>query len=159
MIASRFILSGLSAAFVIAPAYGQPVNRPPAPTVCTLGADAAAEKAKRLLASKQANEAFLVMTSCRDKLGTKEQKDLYRQTLLAAQKEDREKERQAKIAKRKQGVSVGMSQQDVLDSSWGRPERINQTVTGRGIREQWVYPGAQYLYFEDGVLTSIHSRR
>ncbi len=61
-----------------------------------------------------------------------------------------------KKRKRSAGVSIGMSKQDVLDSSWGRPKDINRTTTARGTREQWVYDGG-YLYFEDGVLTSIQN--
>jgi len=37
--------------------------------------------------------------------------------------------------------------------SWGRPTRINRTVGPWGVHEQWVY-GTDYLYFEDGILTS-----
>lgn len=58
--------------------------------------------------------------------------------------------------KRREGVSIGMSQQDVLDSSWGRPQKVNKSTTVYGVREQWVYGGGNYLYFEDGVLTTIH---
>jgi hypothetical protein len=73
-----------------------------------------------------------------------------------------EKDRKAHLAadkarKRREGVTVGMSQQDVLDSSWGRPESVNRTTTARGTREQWVYGGRNYLYFENGVLTTIQN--
>jgi hypothetical protein len=56
--------------------------------------------------------------------------------------------------KRRQGVSVGMSQDDVAASSWGRPKQINRTTTARGTEEQWVYDGG-YLYFENGRLTAV----
>lgn len=58
--------------------------------------------------------------------------------------------------KRKQGVSVGMTKDDVLASSWGRPERVNTTTNSRSVREQWVYRGG-YLYFENGILTTIQN--
>ena len=38
-------------------------------------------------------------------------------------------------------------------SSWGKPDDIHKSVGSWGIHEQWVY-GHQYLYFEDGILTS-----
>ncbi len=62
-------------------------------------------------------------------------------------------------AKRKQGVAIGMSKEDVLASSWGRPDKINSTHTAFGTREQWVYRerGSGYLYFENGVLTTIQN--
>ncbi len=59
--------------------------------------------------------------------------------------------------KRSQGVEIGMSQQAVLESSWGKPESVNRTTTRSGSREQWVYGGRNYLYFENGVLTAIQN--
>lgn len=52
-----------------------------------------------------------------------------------------------------------MSQQAVLESAWGRPERVNRRVTQHGVHEQWAYPGYNYLHFEDGTLTSIHTSK
>jgi hypothetical protein len=59
--------------------------------------------------------------------------------------------------KRKSGVSLGMSKEDVLASSWGHPKSINRSVYSFGVREQWVYGGGNYLYFKDGVLDSIQT--
>lgn len=62
--------------------------------------------------------------------------------------------------RRKEGVSIGMSQNDVLASNRGRPERVNTTIMRDNRRnEQWVYGGGNYLYFEDGVLVSIQTGR
>jgi len=54
------------------------------------------------------------------------------------------------------GVKVGMTQQECLNSSWGEPEKVNKTTTAYGTKEQWVYDG-NYLYFEDGILTTIQN--
>lgn len=59
--------------------------------------------------------------------------------------------------KRSEGVSIGMSQEDVLASSWGKPTRINKTIHSFGVHEQWVYEGRNYLYFKNGVLDSIQT--
>lgn len=61
-----------------------------------------------------------------------------------------------KAQKKREGVRIGMSEQDVLDSSWGKPTKVNRTTSKYGVHEQWVYGGG-YLYFEDGVLTSIQN--
>jgi hypothetical protein len=61
--------------------------------------------------------------------------------------------------RRKEGVTIGMFKDDVLLSSWGRPESINVTRYAFGTHEQWVYPGSQYLYFEDDRLTTIQNHR
>jgi hypothetical protein len=65
-------------------------------------------------------------------------------------------EADARAQRRREGVSIGMTQADALASSWGRPEKVNRTTTVRGEREQWVYPGG-YLYFENGILTAIQN--
>ena len=65
---------------------------------------------------------------------------------------------QAEIAARKRrGVSIGMTPEEVLQSSWGKPEHINRTTTSRGVSEQWVYEGRNYLYFDNGRLTTIQN--
>jgi hypothetical protein len=59
-------------------------------------------------------------------------------------------------AKRREGVSLGMSKEDVLASSWGKPRKINTSHYSWGTYEQWVYDGG-YLYFQNGVLTSAQN--
>lgn len=43
--------------------------------------------------------------------------------------------------------------------SWGEPDDINRTTGSWGTHEQWVYGeyDCDYLYFENGVLTSIQN--
>ena len=80
---------------------------------------------------------------------------------IAKEKAEEEKrameEAEEKARKKSQGVSIGMSKQDVLDSNWGKPDHINTTTTRYGVHEQWVYGGGNYLYFENGILTSIQN--
>lgn len=57
-------------------------------------------------------------------------------------------------------VMRGMSESQV-QNAWGRPTKINRSVGSYGTHEQWVYDrgrnGAQYIYFENGVVTSMQS--
>jgi hypothetical protein len=55
--------------------------------------------------------------------------------------EAKAEQRRIAAEKRREGVSIGMSQQDVLDSSWGKPRKINRTTYSWGTKEQWVYDG------------------
>ncbi len=55
------------------------------------------------------------------------------------------------------GVKIGMTTAKVLSSNWGKPSKINRTVTRNGKHEQWVYDGNNYLYFENGKLTAIQN--
>lgn len=72
---------------------------------------------------------------------------------------DRKKESAAERARRRsEGVSVGMTKQEVFMSSWGRPQHVNSTTTTRGTKEQWVYGSRSYLYFdESGRLATIQN--
>lgn len=61
---------------------------------------------------------------------------------------------EAKRNAKKSGVLLGMSPEQVIGSSWGKPRSINRTTGSYGTHEQWVYGGA-YLYFQNGGLKSI----
>jgi len=53
-------------------------------------------------------------------------------------------------------IRIGMNKDEVR-LSWGEPWDINRTVTTHGTSEQWIYGSlnyANYLYFDDGILTS-----
>lgn len=51
-------------------------------------------------------------------------------------------------------VKIGMTQEMCL-LSWGAPEDVNSTITNGVKFDQWVYSITSYLYFENGVLTTI----
>ena len=74
-----------------------------------------------------------------------------------AEEERKQREAEEKARKKSQGVTIGMTQQEVLDSMWGEPKDINRTVTENHVYEQWVYGYPNYLYFTDGILTSIQN--
>lgn len=57
----------------------------------------------------------------------------------------------------KKSPTIGMSAIEVEKSSWGKPDDVNTTTTIYGTREQWVYSGYRYLYFENGILTTIQN--
>jgi len=50
-------------------------------------------------------------------------------------------------------VKIGMTDEMCL-LSWGKPKKINETITSGKVSEQWVYED-NYLYFSNGVLTTI----
>ncbi len=53
-------------------------------------------------------------------------------------------------------VTLGMSA-ELCRASWGRPRDINRSTGSWGVHEQWCYSSGSYLYFEDGILTSIQN--
>jgi hypothetical protein len=63
----------------------------------------------------------------------------------------------SEVQKKKGGVSIGMTTQQVLASSWGKPNDIHRTTTATVSREQWIYGGRNYLYFVNGKLTAIQN--
>jgi ABC-type proline/glycine betaine transport system substrate-binding protein len=54
---------------------------------------------------------------------------------------------------------VGLTAEGVRKSCWGKPSRINETLTGTHRHEQWVYGAGQYVYLTDGIVTAIQSSR
>ena len=58
----------------------------------------------------------------------------------------------------KRSPEIGMTADEVKNSTWGEPSDINKTTTKYGVREQWVYRSSsktKYIYFEDGIVTTI----
>jgi len=62
------------------------------------------------------------------------------------------RERVAAIAQGK--IEIGMTADEVTQA-WHKPDHFNVTITKTGRDEQWIYPGDDYLYFENGLLTAI----
>ncbi|MGP7815564.1 hypothetical protein ACTXGU_00220 [Niallia sp. 01092] len=90
-----------------------------------------------------------------DKYDEQQEKEREQQRI---EDEKRELAEQAKLrAESPKTVSIGMTKEEVLADGWGMPDHVNRTTTANGTDEQWVYGeySSKYLYFEDGVLTTI----
>ncbi len=73
-------------------------------------------------------------------------------------KEEKRRLLEKKIKSHKQGVSIGMTPKEVIEkTSWGKPKSVNRTTNQYGVSEQWVYGDGNYLYFDNGKLTSIQN--
>jgi hypothetical protein len=144
---------------IVAPEPPPPAPPPP----CTSGLAEQMASAKQLLAAKQPLQAYDVLFTCRDAHAAGPDAATYAKALTQWQQATDAKARQEQKAeaarKKREGVRLGMSPQDVLDSSWGKPDKINRTTRASGTREQWVYRSRieGYLYFENDVLTSIQN--
>ncbi len=58
-------------------------------------------------------------------------------------------------------INIGMTSKQVA-LAWGRPYKINTTVTANTRSEQWVMSdsiNSSFLYFTDGVLTAIQQSK
>lgn len=75
--------------------------------------------------------------------------------LLAAE-EKRIAAEEARL-KRSRGVVLGMSKDDVLASSWGKPDHISRTSSVIGTTEVWIYGLSSILYFQNGKLFMIQN--
>ncbi|AFM41004.1 hypothetical protein Desaci_2029 [Desulfosporosinus acidiphilus SJ4] len=109
---------------------------------------------KELLQRRQQYNDLLAKQNAEAETKAKAEADA--QAKLEAQKRA-EEEAKAKALAKTQGVRIGMTQQQVLDSSWGRPNEVNRTVTANGTHEQWVYDNGGYLYFDNGILTAVQN--
>lgn len=50
---------------------------------------------------------------------------------------------------------IGMTKDEVLASTWGKPNDINKSTYEWGTTEQWCYSNYMYIYFDNGIVTSI----
>ena len=64
-------------------------------------------------------------------------------------------EEQYQIQINRKEPSIGMTADEVRESTWGEPIKINKTTTEYGVDEQWVYDDYKYIYLEDGIVTAI----
>lgn len=55
-------------------------------------------------------------------------------------------------------VKIGFTKEMCIES-WGKPESINKTTGKYGTHEQWVYEEGNYLYFDNGKLTTIQTHK
>lgn len=65
---------------------------------------------------------------------------------------EREEQKKADV---KAEPSIGMTADEVRNSSWGEPKKINKTTYEWGTSEQWVYSLDRYVYLENGRVTAI----
>ncbi|WP_186430062.1 ankyrin repeat domain-containing protein [Clostridium sp. BSD9I1] len=59
------------------------------------------------------------------------------------------------VSDEKKSPKIGMTADEILNSTWGKPKDINKTTTKYGTSEQWVYDLGKYIYLEDGIVTAI----
>lgn len=76
------------------------------------------------------------------------------------QEEERKQHLADKKRRKKEGVSMGMTMQDVLDSSWGRPQHKTTYHTALGEQTIWQY--GEYgergsIVFENGIISLIQN--
>lgn len=53
---------------------------------------------------------------------------------------------------------IGMTKNEVLESTWGEPDDVNVDEYEWGTEEQWVYDAKGYIYFENGIVNAIQHR-
>ncbi len=61
---------------------------------------------------------------------------------------------------KKPNARIGMYARQVREATnWGEPISVNRTKSAGHVQEQWVYGEGEYLYFVDGRLKTIQTRR
>lgn len=84
----------------------------------------------------------------------------YQEKEIARNKKLERNARIVKLNKKKEGIYIGMSMQDVLDSSWGRPQRKTTYHTSMGENTIWQY--GEYgergtVSFQNGIVNLIQN--
>ena len=61
------------------------------------------------------------------------------------------------LANLKRGsIWIGAGEDEII-LSWGTPEEKNTTITANNTRIQWVYTQGNYIYTDNGIVTSIQN--
>lgn len=71
---------------------------------------------------------------------------------IIKQEEAKKRQQEAAIKERESKIYIGDNKEKVL-RLFGKPQRINRTVTTNIVHEQWIY-GNTYLYLENDKVTS-----
>lgn len=87
------------------------------------------------------------------------------ETALAAKKAyedekaaEQQAKQQAESALKNSIPKVGMTAAEVRKTKWGYPDKINKDTYANYVKEQWVYDSYGYVYFTNGVVTSVSER-
>ena len=75
--------------------------------------------------------------------------------LSSSLKTDKILKRESVISEEIKNPSVGMTADEVKQSTWGEPKKINKSTYSWGTSEQWCYSGYRYVYLDNGIVTSI----
>lgn len=125
-----------------------------------MGIETVMAQANAAIKKNDPSAAFALLYDCRLHMTDPRAKALMTAALVASNKQasynSDQVQRDVKKARKQRGVNIGMTEQEVLDSSWGRPEKVNTTTNAYGSTAQWVYHG-NYLYFENGLLRTIQN--
>ena len=65
-------------------------------------------------------------------------------------------QKQAAIESLKIDPAVGMTADEVRNSTWGSPTDISKTTTANNVSEMWSYDSSRYIFLDNGIVTSIH---
>ena len=139
---------------------------------CSVDFQALATKASALIEAGDANAGFALVKECNSYTQSSVQvKEFLKQASIAAATQSaaamkreevtrlaaaKKADAADKTERRKQGVLIGMTREEVQLSNWGKPRKINRTTGATFEHEQWVYDGS-YLYFRQGILTTIQN--
>ncbi len=75
--------------------------------------------------------------------------------IIKREMESKYYEQKQKELSEKSEPLIGMTAEEVKNSKWGNPVRVNKTTTKYGTYEQWVYSNNKYIYFDNGKVTAI----
>lgn len=72
--------------------------------------------------------------------------------------EQAKEQKDEEMQKKKIEPAIGMTEEEIISGMWGSPKRKNKDEYSWGTEEQWVYPSRGYIYFKNGIVTSIQHR-
>lgn len=77
---------------------------------------------------------------------------------MVAEKAAKEEAKNAADKLAKSEPKIGMTKAEVESCAWGSPDKKNIDTYSWGTEEQWVYRSKGYVYFKNGVVSSVSKR-
>jgi hypothetical protein len=117
------------------------------------------ERERKCNAQRRMNSDSPVIDYCAAEISQAERRDIEAGLVAQERANNQRKKAAAEFSARSKFVSIGMTEAQVRKTQWGKPQHINSSTGRWGSHDQWVYAGNQYLYFENGILTSIQQSK
>jgi len=150
--ASAKVLGGLVSLFVLLALFWHPAT-PPVPAPAAAAAVGAVDRPPPPPLSDSAHAVELLAeakTSCTNPSAARLRRLIHDYGLIW------QDEALVRVTCRQ--VVIGMTAAQVR-AAWGAPDQINTTETLASASEQWVYPGARYVYLDAGRMTAVQTSR
>ncbi len=136
--------------------------------LCRISPDYNGPNADKVIATVLANDSIKTMDSWKESheheavkeytFTSKKNIDKLKKEAQAKSDEEFKEQKSEQQENQNYDPKIGMTKEEIRNSKWGEPDKINKDEYAWGTSEQWVYRNRGYIYFKNGIVTSIQHR-